>query len=261
MSTPDTVLLNQKGFTLRQSILTTPEISRLALRIDAQYQTLEAARRRDGLAALSELVPSGQKFAATASSLTLGAVFAHDEIHALLAAISIGPAAEWARQELPNRIACDVDQAWVRRQYAPTNYPAFHSPHGWHQDGALGFDFLSHGHVSFLPEALLSMVTCWIALSPCGTEAPGLELVTQRLETLLPPVELADARVHERFPPEDFWRPAIEPGDALLFRGDILHRTHVTPAMVKDRTSIEFRFFPANALPQRLSGDRFVLLD
>src|SRR5437764_13009699 len=94
---------------------------------------------------------------------------------------------------------------------------------------------------AFASAALLPMTTCWIALGACGLEAPGLEIVTRRLEGLLAPAELVDERVQARFAPEEFWRPVMEAGDAVLFRGDILHRTHVTPAMTKDRTSIELR--------------------
>ena len=155
-------------------------------------------------------------------------------------------------------IACTLTQSWVRRQYAPHRYPPLHAPHGWHQDGALGFDFLSHPGERFPSDALLSMVTCWIALGPCGMDAPGLEIVTPRLGTLLAPGELMDERVRARFAPEEFYRPAMEAGDAVLMRGDILHRTLVRPQMTKDRTSIELRFFEAENLPVRLKGNRFL---
>ena len=159
------------------------------------------------------------------------------------------------------RVACDVDQCWVRRQYAPRNYPPLHSPHGWHQDGALRFDLFAYSGLPFPPDAVLDMVTCWIPLIPCGVEAPGLEVVTRWPEGLLAPADLTDECVRARFAPETFLRPAMKPGDALLFRGDILHRTHVTPAMTKDRTSIELRFFPAHNIPARLKGDHFIGLD
>ena len=54
------------------------------------------------------------------------------------------------------------------------------------------------------------------------------------------------------------FEPVDESGDALLFRGDVLHRTHVTPRMTRDRTSIELRFFAADRIPERLRGDQFV---
>ena len=101
------------------------------------------------------------------------------------------------------------------------------------------------------------MVTCWVALTPCGAQAPGLELVRQRLDSLLSPATLTEDRVHARFPTEGFWSPVMEPGDVLIFSGGTLHRTHVTPHMDADRTSIELRFFPAQAIPDRLAGDRF----
>jgi hypothetical protein len=251
----------QDGFDMRRSVLALPELLSLASRVDGCYQTLEEARRRGGLAAVNPLVPSGQRFVATASSLTLGAVLSDEELQCLLTTISTGPAGAWIRNESKDQIACDLDQAWVRRQYAPEHYPPLHAPHGWHQDGALGFDFLSYGDGSFPADALLSMVTCWITLVPCGAESPGLELVTQRLESLLAPADLTEERVRARFAPEEFWRPVLEAGDALLFRGDILHRTQVTPAMSNDRTSLELRFFPAHNLPLRLQSDRFVPLN
>lgn len=250
----------QDGFALGRSILALPELLSLSSRVDGCYQTVEEARRRGGLAAVDPLVPSGQRFAATASSLTLGAILSDEEIHSLAASISTGLINNWLHAELGDSIACDLDQAWVRRQYAPSHYPVFHTPHGWHQDGALKFDFQAHRAGEFPPDALLSMVTCWIALTPCGAESPGLELVTQRLEGLLTPANLIEEDVRKRFTAELFWRPVMEPGDALLFRGDMLHRTHVTRAMTKDRTSLEFRFFSADNIPSRLKGDRFVRL-
>jgi hypothetical protein len=50
----------------------------------------------------------------------------------------------------------------------------------------------------------------------------------------------------------------LEPGDAVIFSGGTLHRTQVEPHMQSNRTSIELRFFRADAIPARLSADRFV---
>jgi ectoine hydroxylase-related dioxygenase (phytanoyl-CoA dioxygenase family) len=87
------------------------------------------------------------------------------------------------------------------------------------------------------------MATCWIALNACGMDAPGLEIVMERFAQLLPPAELTEANIRRRFAAERVWRPVMEPGDALLFSGDILHRTNVSPQMKNDRTSLELRFF------------------
>jgi hypothetical protein len=225
-------------------------------RIDQRYRDIEAARRAGDSLALGRLVPPDQKFVPTASSLTIGTVSSDEDLQTLFSLIDNGRAGEWLK--LGQEIACDVDQAWVRRQYSPRCYPALHAPHGWHQDGALGFDFLAHSDGNFPPDALLQMVTYWIALGPCGIEAPGLEIVTRPPGRLLSPGELTDGRVQTLFGPEEFYRPVMEAGDAVLMRGDILHRTFVTPEMTHDRTSIELRFFATNALPGRLKGDRFL---
>jgi len=68
-----------------------------------------------------------------------------------------------------------------------------------------------------------------------------------------------EERVRARFAPEEFYRPAMEAGDAVLMRGDILHRTLVSPEMTQDRTSIELRFFAEDNRPMRLKGDCFMV--
>jgi ectoine hydroxylase-related dioxygenase (phytanoyl-CoA dioxygenase family) len=153
-------------------------------------------------------------------------------------------------------VVCDLDECWVRRQYAPRNYPARHAPHSWHQDGALRFDFSRHLKED-QPDGVLEMLTCWIALTPCGVDAPGLELIARNTGVLIAPTNLTDERIRQRFASEDFIRPQMQPGDALLFSGDVLHHTYVNSAMSKDRTSLEFRFFPAGRIPKRLKGDHF----
>jgi hypothetical protein len=250
----------QDGFAWHQSILVQPEFAAFLSQMEARYPMLEAAQKAGGAVAANRLLAPGQRFVPTASSLSIGAVLSDKQLRAIFAAIRAGPAGAWITDQLGNRIACDLDQAWVRRQFAPGNYPPLHAPHGWHQDGALRFDYFSHPDGIFPPDALLSMVTCWIALTPCGVDAPGLEIVTRRLDGLLAPTDLVEDRVRARFAAGEFWRPILAPGDALLFRGDLLHRTHVTPAMTRDRTSIELRFFPADRCPARLQDDRFIPL-
>jgi len=246
------------GIILCRSVLDYPQLAAWALRIDAQYQALNEARQSEDAAAANLLViAASERYVPTASSFTIGVVLSDEDLSALFSEINAKTAGAWIRDQLRNRVVCDLDQTWVRRQYAPKHYPPLHAPHGWHQDGALKFDFRSFPYGNFPSDALLPIVTCWIALDPCGAEAPGLELVTRRLDGLLAPAELTDESVRTRFTSQEFWCPVMEPGDALLFRGDILHRTHVTAAMTKDRTSIELRFFPANDLPPRLHEDRF----
>ena len=153
---------------------------------------------------------------------------------------------------------CDVDQCWVRRQYAPCHAPLHHAPHSWHQDGALNFDFAGHAGKPLPADALLDMLTCWIPLTPCGIDAPGLEFISAPIAHLLGPHELTATHVEAHYPPHTFERPVLNPGDALLLRGHTLHRTYTAPSMTRDRTSIELRFFKPQPLPERLRGDRFV---
>lgn len=139
------------------------------------------------------------------------------------------------RAHLPPRPLVVVSQCWVRRATPP---------HAWHQDGALHHDF--RGDAAPLP-----LWTAWLPLVDCNVDAPGLEWVDTPLHTLLPPAALA--RVHERFPATE--HPPLQAGDALLFDGGLLHRTHVTPAMNRPRTSIELRFIADGPVPPRLAGE------
>ena len=156
------------------------------------------------------------------------------------------------------RLAIDADQCWVRRQYDRQSAPPRHRPHTWHQDGALGYEFVPSGGAAIPDDALLRMVTCWIALGPCGVDAPGLELVTDRVGRILSPMQLRDVAVNQRWPISRRARPALEAGDALVLSGDVLHRTHVSAAMTRSRTSVELRCFRADAIPDRIAGDEFV---
>ncbi len=141
------------------------------------------------------------------------------------------------RRRIGAEVAIAVDACWVRRQYAPQRYPARHAPHGWHQDGALG----RGASASTATEGLLPMLTCWIALSPCGDDAPGLELARTPDSQALDPFALGAFASRD---PAAAWRPVLDAGDALVFAGDVVHRTHVAPHMTRDRTSLEMRFVP-----------------
>jgi ectoine hydroxylase-related dioxygenase (phytanoyl-CoA dioxygenase family) len=157
-----------------------------------------------------------------------------------------------------SHVAIDADQCWVRRQYPLDCAPPCHHPHSWHQDGALAFEFPPSGTPAIRDDALLRVVTCWIALTPCGIDAPGLELVTDRVDHILEPAQLTEDAVEPRWPSGRRVRPALHAGDALVFGGEVLHRTHVSASMTQTRTSIELRCFRADAIPQRLAGDKFV---
>ena len=230
-------------------------------RIECRYREIDRIRLAAGPAAVAQTLDPGARFAPTASSLNLQAAFGDDEQDVVLAVLADSFVGPLLRRALGARLVIDLDEVWVRRQYAPARYPALHAPHGWHQDGALHFDFLALGGADPPRDGLLNMLTCWIALTPCGTNAPGLELIAREVSELLPPAALSDRFLRKRYPADAFTRPVLAAGDALLFPGGTIHRTHVTPCMQHDRTSLELRFMRADSIPRRLQNDRFVTLD
>ena len=97
------------------------------------------------------------------------------------------------------------------------------------------------------------LVNVWIPLSACGVEIPGLEVVARPLPELEETinegenlyagmgVEIAAKGVLKKFGEQALWHPAFVPGDALMFQGTTIHRTHVTPTMRRERISIDMR--------------------
>ena len=138
---------------------------------------------------------------------------------------------------------CNMDQAWLRKKFAPHRVPdSDYRKQDWHQDGALGVRSpLEPGPA--IP--MTRLLTCWIPLTPCGRDSPGLEFVRRPQPVLLHFTELDDAVLRRRFSPEDFWAPELEPGDGLVFLNGTLHRTDARPEMRHDRISVEYRIFPA----------------
>jgi hypothetical protein len=108
----------------------------------------------------------------------------------------------------------------------------------FHQDGAfMGAD--------------IRVVNVWIALSDCGVDAPGLEVVGRRLPELAP-TGTEGAMFHwsvgrrmaeQVAAPASIVTPVFRAGDALVFDQLMLHSTYVTPAMTQRRYAIESWFF------------------
>jgi ectoine hydroxylase-related dioxygenase (phytanoyl-CoA dioxygenase family) len=212
--------------------------------VDAAYRRIEVAQGSDFVAESSSF---RLRAVATLSVVDIWSALS-SEVRARCVAV-LGP-----------RLAIDADQCWVRRQYDPESAPPRHRPHSWHQDGALGYEFSPSGRDAVLDHALLQMVTCWIALEPCGVDAPGLEVVTDGVGRMLSPRQLTDVAVDQQWPTRRRARPVLEAGESLVFGGDVLHRTHVTTAMTRSRTSIELRCFRADAVSDRIAGDEFVAI-
>jgi hypothetical protein len=115
----------------------------------------------------------------------------------------------------------------------------------WHQDGA----FLGDG---------IRAANVWVALSDCGEDAPGLDLVPRRFDQVLetgtggaffdwavgPEVVAVAARG------APVVRPRFSAGDALIFDELFLHRTAVDEAMTRSRYAIESWFFAPSTYPE-----------
>lgn len=122
--------------------------------------------------------------------------------------------------------------------------PAEEKPGGWHQDGA----FLGEDVGAF---------NLWISLSPCGVEAPGLDLVPKRFDHLVESGSddayfkwsLSDHDVEVAAAGVRIVRPEFEAGDALLFDHRLVHRTGTSPDMIHERHAIEAWWFSPSAFP------------
>jgi hypothetical protein len=196
------------------------------------FQTITAAKS----------IPEAYRFSPSSHSVLLPALldFGCDRLDQLTAPLS--GLAPLFSDAMGLHWTCNMEQSWVRKKFAPRQVPApgYHLQN-WHQDGALGVRFPSEpGPV--IP--MTDLLTCWIPLTPCGIDSPGLEFVRRRQPALLHFTELDDSTIRQRFPPHEFCAPALEFGDGLAFLNDILHCTHVTPEMQYDRLSVEYRIFP-----------------
>jgi hypothetical protein len=108
-----------------------------------------------------------------------------------------------------------------------------HDAHGaWHQDG------------SFMGADLRSL-NVWLALTPCGDDAPSLDVVGRRLDSIIPPSPTTHtksgitAETVEQIAAGTIVRPRFEPGDAMIFDHLCLHRTGGDPSMTRGRYAIE----------------------
>ncbi len=116
---------------------------------------------------------------------------------------------------------------------------------GWHQDGA------------FLGPSIRSL-NLWLALSPCGETAPGMDILPRRLDHLVPTGTegsifdwaASPAVVAEAAGETPIIRPVFEPGDALLFDHLFLHRTAADPAMPHERHAMETWMFAPSDYPK-----------
>jgi hypothetical protein len=108
---------------------------------------------------------------------------------------------------------------------------------------------------SLAPQAgpLPQLINLWVPLQVCGRDSPGLEVVNSPVTGLMVTqtsdqnfyssigTEISHDLVAQTFTADQFWRPAFVPGDFLLFKGTMVHRTYTTPVMTAERISVDIR--------------------
>jgi hypothetical protein len=118
---------------------------------------------------------------------------------------------------------------------------------GWHQDGyVLGEDTRT--------------LNVWVALSHCGDEAPGLDVLPRRMDrfvetSVAPPLDfiVAQETVDELAAETPVVRPIFEPGDALIFDQFLMHQTGWGPGLTQPRYGLECWFFCPSTYPPDLA--------
>lgn len=116
---------------------------------------------------------------------------------------------------------------------------------GWHQDGR----FLADMHE-------IKSMNVWTALTDCGEDAPGMELVLDYLDYFVMPAEdshfnwsVSDRQVDDFRAKVPVVIPKFKAGDMLLFDHWLLHRTSRLEGMTQQRYAIESWFFAESAFP------------
>jgi hypothetical protein len=117
-------------------------------------------------------------------------------------------------------------------------------PGAWHQDGAFMGDVRS--------------LNLWLALSRCGDVAPGLDIVSRRLDEFaatgtdeaMLSYQVSQRAAETAAGGAAIVRPVFEPGDAVFFDEMCLHQTASDPSMPNPRFAIENWFFGGSAFPR-----------
>lgn len=171
-----------------------------------------------------------------------GGVFAADAPRALadyLAFLKTHGVVAMIEEYLGERAYLSIGKSTLRR--VPPDTLA-----GWHQDGRfLGAD--------------IRTVNCWLTLSDCGDDAPGLDLFPQRQTHIIETGSkraldwwvVGDGLAEEMAQTTPSVNPLLKAGDALLFDQMLLHRTGARPGLTRERLAIESWFFAGSTFPMK----------
>ena len=145
---------------------------------------------------------------------------------------------ELITRHMGERPALSLAKSTLRRVPIDTNTE-------WHQDGA----FLRRD---------VRAINLWLTLSPCGNDAPGLDVIPQRIPYVVQTgsheaifdwsvgsgvVDMLAEGGHKMA------SPVFEPGDAMLFDQLMLHRTGARPNLARPRWAVETWFFAPSTFP------------
>jgi hypothetical protein len=226
--------LREQGVALLRDVFAHNSLTRLKAAATACFQALSTGTP----------FPAHYRLSRASHSVLLAALidFGCESDEELAAPLSTPGLERLFAEVIGDMWTCNLNQSWARQKFAPGQaQPNGYHLQDWHQDGALGVSFpLQPSPVVPMTELL----TCWIPLIPCGVDSPGLEFIRRRQPALLHFTELDDALLRRQFAPHAFWAPALDFGDGLIFRNDVLHRTHASPEMRHHRLSVEYRIFP-----------------
>lgn len=261
------VLLKNHGVVLLKGILDTAQLSLVSRSATQCFSYIEQIIHEQGIEQVSDYLPCYYFFNGRVTSVSLFALdddqltHAFEKIsHQMLSIVVNSLAYQVLAKIMDSSLLFNLSQSWVRKQYALSHYHPLHTPHTWHQDGALGVTFnpLSDSSNYYIREPLTPLITCWIPLTDCGRDRPGLQFIRRNLDQLLHYDYLNEVKLRKRFASDEFWSPEMTLGDVLIFLNGTLHKTYVTEAMTQDRISIELRVMSANKIPQWMNPDVFI---
>ena len=211
----------------------------LALRADGPAAGLTRHRDQSWLAALPLPRPEAQSLGRHWVAAS-GGILAADTprlLHQLLETYTDLGLGEVVTEYLGERPVLSANKCTFRR--VPLT-----SSTDWHQDGA----FLGRG---------IRALNIWIALTDCGVDAPGMDLLPRRLDDIVETGTggaifdwaVGPAVVERLAADSPVVRPEFRAGDALLFDDLFLHRTAIDPTMTRPRYAIESWFFAPTSYP------------
>jgi ectoine hydroxylase-related dioxygenase (phytanoyl-CoA dioxygenase family) len=241
----DILTLQEQGVVVLKNIFNFEQLSKLIQATEQCFESIEILSKEKGIHQVKNHLPTNYNFLPHVTSLNICALDDYDNsvITETLNLIESSPIREIISKIMGENSKLDLNQSWLRKQYAPANYHDLHHPHAWHQDGSLGLQFPLTSAQKYVDIPLNNLITCWLPLTDCGVDSPSLQFIAQRLEQPLHFNYLHEGILTEMFRMQDFYTPELAIGDAVIFLKGTLHKTYTNPAMTNNRISIEFRFF------------------